>query len=382
MRLAVKLPQFGESAAEATVMAWLVTPGAPISAEQELVEVQTEKSVLSVAAPRAGVLAELCVEPGAKVAVGAVLAYLEIPGEDETHTPTDIVADADATGLTPSTAALPVPRPATARHTRRPSRVGFYTPRVHTRMDDHGILPADLAAITGTGEGGRVTAEDIDRYLAEGSPMSPMRQAVAASMLRSWERPLATVARTVKIDPVLTHRRTVSGRPSATVYCLRALALAFKDDDRLARRIVGTRINKPVSMDLAIAVEVDDGVLAPVIRKIDTLDLASLTAAVESAVENARKGRATDLGEAVSTVTNYGTFGLTWATAIPQPGQSMILGIGAVRNVPDWDPAAKAWGRGREAELTLTFDHRIADGGAAARLLISIADLLEHPERM
>ena len=112
------------------------------------------------------------------------------------------------------------------------------------------------------------------------------------------------------------------------------------------------------------------------------LSTACSTAAVENAVESARKGRAADLGEAVSTVTNYGTFGLAWATAIPQPGQSMILGIGAVRYVPDWNPAAKIWDRTREAELTLTFDHRIADGGAAARLLMRVAELLEHPERM
>ena len=379
MRLAVKLPQFGESAAEATVMAWLVAPGSPIAAEQELVEVQTEKSVLTVAAPSAGLLIEHCAAPGTKVSVGEVLAYLEVADDAAGAEPSPQEAPRAARGT-----ALPaVPRPATPRHAvRRTPGASFYSPRVRTRLDAHGMLPADLAAITGTGEGGRVTAEDIDRYLAEGSPMSPMRQAVAASMLRSWERPLATVARPVRIDPLVSHRRTISGRPSATVYCLRALALAFKDDDRMARRIVGSRINRPSSMDLAVAVEVDDGVLTPVIRKVDSLDLSSLTAAVENAVESARKGRAADLGEAVSTVTNYGTFGLAWATAIPQPGQSMILGIGAVRYVPDWNPAAKIWDRTREAELTLTFDHRIADGGAAARLLMRVAELLEHPERM
>jgi pyruvate/2-oxoglutarate dehydrogenase complex dihydrolipoamide acyltransferase (E2) component len=377
MRLAVKLPQFGESAAEATVMTWLVAPGTAIAAEQELVEVQTEKSVLTVAAPSAGVLTELCAEPGTKVAVGAVLAYLEVAGKEGE------VAHADPAPAAAPARSAAVPRPATARHaTRRSTGASFYSPRVRTRLDAHGMLPADLAAITGTGEGGRVTAEDIDRYLAEGSPMSPMRQAVAASMLRSWERPLATVARPVKIDPLLIHRRTVEGRPSATVYCLRALALALKDDDRMARRIVGSRISSPSSMDLAVAVEVDDGVLTPVVRKVDSLDLARLTIAVENAVERARKGRASDLGEAVSTVTNYGTFGLTWATAIPDPGQSMILGIGAVHYVPDWNPAAKVWDRAREAELTLTFDHRIADGGAAARLLMRVADFLEHPERL
>ncbi len=380
MRLAVKLPQFGESAAEATVMAWLVAPGTAIAAEQELVEVQTEKSVLTVAAPSAGVLSEQCAEPGTKVAVGAVLAYLEVAGgaNDPAPAPGD-----PAPSSAPTPARSAVPRPATARHaTRRTPGASFYSPRVRTRLDEHGMLPADLAAIIGTGEGGRVTAEDIDRYLAEGSPMSPMRQAVAASMLRSWERPLATVGRPVKIDPLLTHRRTVEGRPSATVYCMRALALALKDDDRMARRIVGSRISSPSSMDLAVAVEVDDGVLTPVVRKVDSLDLSSLTAAVENAVERARKGRASELGEAVSTVTNYGTFGLTWATAIPDPGQSMILGIGAVHYVPDWNPAARVWDRAREAELTLTFDHRIADGGAAARLLMRVADFLEHPERL
>jgi pyruvate/2-oxoglutarate dehydrogenase complex dihydrolipoamide acyltransferase (E2) component len=377
MRLPVKLPQFGESAAEATVMAWLIAPGTAVNAEQELVEVQTEKSVLTVAAPAKGVLVEVVAEPGTLVPVGGVIAWLDVEGSD-------VPAGQSVSDAPPSAprAATPVPRPATKRHVNRPTGASFYSPRVRTRLDENGLLPADLAAIHGTGEGGRVTAEDVERYLSEGSPMSPMRQAVASSMLRSWGRPLATVARPVRIDPLLTHRRIVEGRPSATVYCLRALALALKDDDRMVHRVVGSRITRPTSMDLGVAVEVDDGVLTPVIRHVDQLDLAKLTASVDQAVDNARKGRVGDLGGAVSTVTNYGTFGLTWATAIPQPDHSMILGIGAVRYVPDWNPAERRWDRAREAELTLTFDHRIADGGAAARLLMKVADLLEHPERM
>lgn len=377
MRLPVKLPQFGESAAEATVMAWLIAPGTAVNAEQELVEVQTEKSVLTVAAPAKGVLVEHVAEPGTLVQVGGIIAWIEVEAAD---VPPGHTASNEPPG--PPRAATPVPRPATKRHTTRPTGASFYSPRVRTRMDESGMLPADLAAIQGTGEGGRVTAEDVERYLSEGSPMSPMRQAVASSMLRSWGRPLATVARPVRIDPLLTHRRVVDGRPSATVYCLRALALALKDDDRMVHRVVGSRITRPTSMDLGVAVEVDDGVLTPVIRHVDQLDLAKLTASVDQAVDNARKGRVGDIGGAVSTVTNYGTFGLTWATAIPQPDHSMILGIGAVRYVPDWNPAEKRWDRAREAELTLTFDHRIADGGAAARLLMKVADLLEHPERM
>ncbi|HEX3134263.1 MAG TPA: 2-oxo acid dehydrogenase subunit E2, partial [Planctomycetota bacterium] len=294
MRLPVKLPQFGESAAEATVMAWLVAPGTAVNAEQELVEVQTEKSVLTVAAPAKGVLVELAAEPGTLVQVGGVIAWLEVEGAD---VPAGETASNEPP--TPPRAATPVPRPATKRHTTRPTGASFYSPRVRTRLDENGLLPADLAAIHGTGEGGRVTAEDVERYLSEGSPMSPMRQAVASSMLRSWGRPLATVARPVRIDPLLTHRRVVEGRPSATVYCLRALALALKDDDRMVHRVVGSRITRPTSMDLGVAVEVDDGVLTPVIRHVDQLDLAKLTASVDQAVENARKGRVGDIGGAV-----------------------------------------------------------------------------------
>ena len=178
MRLPVKLPQFGESAAEATVMAWLVAPGSAVAAEQELVEVQTEKSVLTVAAPAKGVLAEHCAEPGTKLQVGEVLAYLEV--ED--------AAGAQIATTDPQPAPdkrTAVPRPATARHINRRVGAAFYSPRVRTRLDESGLLPADLAAITGTGEGGRVTAEDIERYLSEGSPMSPMRQAVARTIVNS-----------------------------------------------------------------------------------------------------------------------------------------------------------------------------------------------------
>jgi pyruvate/2-oxoglutarate dehydrogenase complex dihydrolipoamide acyltransferase (E2) component len=380
MRLPVRLPQFGEAAAEATIMTWLVNPGTAVASEQELCEVQTEKSVLTVAAPAAGTLIEVCAKPGTKPVVGDVLAWLEVAEGTVVPDAAGPVATT-LTGAAPAVASSATPRPAGVR-LAGVSRGDFLSPRLRAQLETNGMLPADLAAITGTGAGGRVTAADLERHLGEGDPMSPLRQAVASNMIRSWARPLATAARPVKIDPLLTHRRTIAGRPSATVYCLRALALALKEDDRLGCRLVGTRLTRPTSIDLAVAVEVDDGVLTPVIRQVDQLDLAKLTAAVDAVIEQARLKRVADTGEAVSTVTNYGTFGLTWATAIPQPGQTMILGIGAVKYVPDWNPALKTWDRAREAELTLTFDHRIADGGAAARLLLKVAELLEHPERL
>jgi len=378
MRIPVKLPQFGESAAEATIMAWLVEPGAAITAEQDLVEVQTEKSVLTVADPVAGVMAEHVAPVGAKPQVGEILAWIDAAEGT-------VSADASQPTVSAPTTAGLTSTPTAKRQAQRQVHVppaGFLSPRLRMLMDEHGLQSGDLSGIVGTGDGGRITADDVERYLSTGAQMSPLRQAIATSMMRSWSRPLATAARPVKLDPLLAHRRTVDGRPSATVYALRALALAFKEDERLACRLVGTRINRPKSLDLAVAVEVEDGVVTPVIRAVDTLDLPALSAAVDGVVERARTRKSGDGGDAVCAVTNYGTFGLTWATPIPQPGHATILGLGAVQSMPDWNPATKGWDRIRQAELTVTFDHRIADGGAAARLLLRIADLMEHPERL
>ena len=389
MQLDVRMPQFGESAAEATVVAWLVQPGAKVSAEQELVEVQTEKSLLTVAAPASGTLAIQRVASGEKVAVGDVLAVLEV----DAGTPGAVASTAASTAASQAACATQNEAAAHPVERRRPARgdatlrasfgdAAFISPAVRARLLEAGLTISDLATIPGTGAGGRVTVEDLEAYLAQGEAMSPVRQAVAGAMSRSWQRPLATVAKPARMDPLLAHRRTVAGRPSATVYALRALALALEAQPTLACRLYGNRLLKAQSIDLAVAVEFDDGVLTPVIRGIEKLSLSALTIAVDQVIERARAGRVSDAGSAVATISNYGTFGLTWATPIPLPGQASILGLGSVENVPDWDPASKSWARVRQAELTLTFDHRIADGGAAGRLLQLVGELMEHPERM
>ena len=409
MRLAVRMPQFGESAAEATVVAWLVQPGSAVAAEQELVEVQTEKSLLTVAAPAAGKLAEQCAAPGDKLAVGDVLAWIEAngvtaPTTPESAVPTGVHTIGTAPAAKKTTASAP-PRPAVSigtagsggnghghgnghRHDSRTAlrahagESAFISPRVWTKLHEAGLKVSDLAMIQGSGAGGRITATDIDHYLSQGEAMSPVRQAVANAMARSWTRPLATVARAAKVDALLAHRRTVAGRPSATVYAMRALALGLKHGNPFACRLYGARLLHPETVDLAVAVEVADGVLTPVVRKVEQLDLATLTTTVEDVIARAQAGRVADAGDAVASVSNYGVFGITWATPIPLPGQGLILGLGAVRSTPDWNPATKSWDRCREIEITLTFDHRIADGGAAGRLLAEVVELLENPTRL
>jgi len=383
MKLDVRMPQFGESAAEATVVAWLVQPGTQVAAEQEIVEVQTEKSLLTVAAPAAGILSEHRAAAGDKVAVGDVIALLDVAEGTPTPSnasPTIPASGAPATGETRASHKRTTRGEASLRAAM--GDAAFISPAVRSRLIESGLTISDLATISGTGTSGRVTVDDIDTYLAHGEPMSGVRQAVALAMSRSWQRPLATVARPARMDALLAHRRTVEGRPSATIYALRALAVAMVAQPTLACRLYGNRLLRAQSIDLAVAVEIDDGVLTPVIRGVEKLSLAQLTVAFDQIIDRARAGRVSDAGSAVATISNYGTFGLTWATPIPLPGQASILGIGSVENVPEWDPAIKGWGRARQAELTLTFDHRIADGGAAGRLLQQVADLLEHPEKL
>jgi pyruvate/2-oxoglutarate dehydrogenase complex dihydrolipoamide acyltransferase (E2) component len=182
----------------------------------------------------------------------------------------------------------------------------------------------------------------------------------------------------------MAHRRTVEGRPSATVYAVAALGRALAKDDAAVCRLIGNRLIHPESIDIAVAIEVEDGVLNPVLRQADGTDLAGLTKGYQEAFEEAKERRVSPehSGHSVATVSNYGTFGITWATPVPLPDQTLILGVGAVRNVPDWNPKTKSWDRIRAAEVTLTFDHRVCDGGHAGRLLKQIVDLLEHPEKL
>lgn len=405
MKVAIRMPQLGEAAAEATIVAWLVQPGSAVKAEQELVEVQTEKSLLTVAAPADGVLSEVVGKPGDVLKVGDVIGYVADPAKALAASASDAASPAPASTAPAGLAnvhdvgAPPKPRaPRPPVQPRRgeengvriaqpsllaaPGERAFLSPRVRAKISESGLKASDLAFITGTGTGGRITGADIDGYLAHGEPMSPIRQAVAAAMTRSWTRPLATVATTVKVDALLAHRRTVTGRPSLTIYGLRALAVGLKAGSPFLTRLYGNRLHRPQTVDLAVAVEVGGGVLTPVLRRVEDMGLPELTVAVESIIDKARTGKVADAGEAVGSVSNYGVFGLTWATPIPLPGHSVILGIAAPQNSPEWNPATKSWDRARTVELTLTFDHRIADGGDAARLINRIAEGLANPERL
>ncbi len=147
---------------------------------------------------------------------------------------------------------------------------------------------------------------------------------------------------------------------------------------------MGAHIVHPPAIDIGFAVEAEDGVLVPVLRRADRQPLGELAAKYEELVAKARLRQlpADATGGSIATVTNFGSFGLTWATPIPLPEQTIVLGLGAGRLAPCWDENQGQFVPVMEANLTLSFDHRVLDGGAAGRLLSRVATWLKEPEKL
>jgi pyruvate/2-oxoglutarate dehydrogenase complex dihydrolipoamide acyltransferase (E2) component len=211
-----------------------------------------------------------------------------------------------------------------------------------------------------------------------------MRVAVADAMRRSWTRPLATVGMPCPLEAMLAHRKVSRPKIGPALYTLRALAVALADNSAPAGRLIGNKIVHPPSIDIGFAVEAEDGVLVPVVRNADVRPLSELITFYNELVALARQRRLPPeaTGGSIATVTNFGTFGLTWATPIPLPEQTLVLGLGAGRKIPFWDNKKNQFVPVTEANLTLSFDHRVLDGGAAGRLLSKVASLLQSPEKL
>ena len=400
MRIPIIMPQLGESIAEATIINFLFQPGDHVKADQDLIEVETDKATMSVTSPCSGRVEKFTAHLNESCAVGGVLGYLEVTAEEAARAgldspqapgPEEELPETNTNGaatggvvrktVQPSLRGLPVPANAAG--------ASFMSPRMKARMNELGLHAADLAGIAGSGAANRVTIEDLEKFIANLekhrlSPASTMRVAVADAMRRSWTRPLATVGLPVIFDLLLAHRKTSNPKPGPALYALRALAIALAENSAPAGRLVGSKIVHPPAIDLGFAVEVEDGVLVPVLRNVDKKPLHELVVRYDELIQLAhqRKLPTDATGGSIATVTNFGTFGLTWATPIPLPEQTLVLGIGAGRKMPHWDETKQQFVPVMEAHLTLSFDHRVLDGGAAGRLLKRISDLLQTPEKL
>src|SRR6516165_1008742 len=392
-KVPIIMPQLGESIAEATVVQLSVKVGDHVATDQEVIEVETNKAVMSVITPCQGVIQSFSAEVNETYPVGSTLGYVEASEEDAAR-----LAQAATVSMDQIRADELLDQPAeTAESNAARARevpVGyagssFVSARLRARIQELGIHPTDLGVIAGSGAGGRVTSADFEAYLDHLSQRSfrkasPMRLAVADSMRRSWTRPLATLGVSVSLEPILAHRKTLSPSPGPALYLAKAVAIALSESPQSAGRLIGDRIVLPSSIDIGVAVEVEDGVIVPVFANLDKQPLAELPAQYKKFLQAAREKRlpAEAKKQAIASVTNFGTLGIRWATPIPLPNETLIVGLGYGEMRPFWDEKASAFVPRLEAELTVSFDHRVIDGGQSGRLVNRILALLARPEEL
>src|SRR5215471_16797039 len=391
------MPQLGESIAEATIVDIKVKPGEKVADDQEIMDVETNKAVMGVTTPCKGKIDKITVQLKETYPVGAVLGYVEasemdaarfakqappppqreiaeeIPAREKKITARD--GDGARAGE------LPVPVAAKG--------ATFMSPRVRARMAELQLTTADLAGIMGTGAGNRVTIKDLENFLHKidsqtAHEASAIRAGVADAMRRSWTRPLSTIGSSVNLDPVLQDRKSRDPKPGLGLYALRALALALAENPGAAAKFIGNRVMQANSIDVGIAVEAEDGIMVPVIRRTDKTSLADLTTKYKELVELARQRRISPDMQAggIATVSNFGIFGMEWGTPIPLPDQTLLLGLGVGKKAPSWDETKNEFVPKTEAQITLSFDHRSIDGGGAGRLLKRVIELLENPKEL
>jgi pyruvate/2-oxoglutarate dehydrogenase complex dihydrolipoamide acyltransferase (E2) component len=384
------MPQLGESIAEATIVRFCVEVGDVVETDQEIVEVETNKAVMGVTTPCGGKIESFSAAVNEAYPIGTVLGYVEASVEDAERL--------NAAGVGPIAEPAAETEPVSFQSSEPPQRISapirsgsgpFISPKVRARIDDLGWSQQEIGLLAGTGKAGRVTARDLENYLAtlESSPTekaSAMRLAVSDSMRRSWARPLATAGVAFPLDPLLNHRKQIEIPPGPALYVAKALALAISEHPTYAARLAGDKLILPKSIDIGIAVEVEDGIIVPVIRNLDQQPISKLGKLYQDLVSAARTRRLPEEARegSIASVTNFGPLGITWATPIPLPNETLIVGLGRGEKRPVWDEASGQFKPVSMAELTITFDHRIMDGGASGRLIQRMVTLLASPENL
>jgi len=410
MEVPILMPQLGESIAEAIIVRLHVAVGDTVEADQEVIEVETNKATMGVTTMCGGIVTRLDASEGEVYPVGSTLGLLEVTEEEAIRTGVQLdTPGVPETGEAPPEAAPaepghqphektpdlpppPKPGPVTPTVQGLPVPVGikgahYISPRMRARMDELGLRASDISAIVGSGSGGRVTVEDLEKfldYISEwpSQKASSMRLGVADSMRRSWTRPLASVGLPVFLDKVLAYRARQDPKPPLTLYLLCAFGKALAADPATAGYLIGENVVHPRSFDIGVAVQADDGVLVPVLREVDRKTAVDLLDDYLDLVAKARERRLPEehCTGGIATVTNFGTFGLVSGTPIPLPNETLILGIGAGRKKPEWNDETGRFEPVTEAELVLTFDHRVVDGGGAGVLLNRLSEHLQNPE--
>jgi pyruvate/2-oxoglutarate dehydrogenase complex dihydrolipoamide acyltransferase (E2) component len=392
------LPDLGEGLEEATITAWLVKEGDPVSLNQPIAEVETAKATVEIPSPFAGTIDRLHGKVGEIVKVGAPLVTFEVEDKGE--------APEEGAGL------APVPA----------------TPAVRRRAKELGV---ELGGIAGSGPAGRITHEDVDRAARSGTPVAaevrapgeegqaPPGEGMAPAIEREqragaralWTmmmptdaevRPISMIRRTIAENltrvvrevPQVTTFRTLDSTAleafrreaglSPLPIVVRALADVCKDHRSLNASYMAEQgeIWLHRRVHVGIATDTERGLLVPVVRDVGHLTLGEVAAEIQRLASAARDGsiRIEEMTGGTITVANTGSYGSEFGTPIINRAQAAILGLGAIAPralVVDGEVVARP-----ACTLSLTFDHRLLDGATAGRAFGDLVAALSSPDRL
>lgn len=396
----IVMPKLGLTMKTGTVVQWLKKEGDAVKAGEPVVSVETEKYAVDVEAPQAGILHKILVPEGEERPVGEPLGLIGEPGAQlpETNQPSATVAETPTPSPTSAPApAAPAPAAAPAAGQASPARPA--SPLARKLAREHGI---DLAVVNGTGPGGRITEKDILAAVEARSaapagagsapgelppvvrtvPVRGIRKVIAERMTQSWtEVPHVRLTITVDADPLVAFRETLRSQGiTVSDLLVRATALALMEHSDLNAEYTPEEIKVYGDVNIGMAVDAPQGLVVPVIRSA-TRSLAALAQDRKALVEKARNRTlgAEELSGGTFTISNLGMLGIEDFTAIVNPPQAAILAVGALSRRPvvvGHDALAVRW----QMTLSLSLDHRVADGAAGARFLATLKKLLEAPE--
>lgn len=389
-----KMPALGADMEAGTLVEWLVKPGDRVERGQIVAVVETQKGAIDVEIYEGGAVEELLVKAGVEVPVGTVLATIRSDTDEAAP-----VGDVAAPAVTEREAAGVTSRP-TAGPAQLEPETGAAAPTA-SRPDGRRVAPrarklavklgVDLERVTGSGPGGSITGEDVERAAAGSAapgPVAGMREAIAAAMSRSKrEIPHYYLAHTVDVEDVLARleRDNASRPPSERVLpiavLVRAVAVALADYPEMSGWYRDGAFVPAEVPRIGLAVSLrGGGLVAPALPDGRSLDLGGWMRAIADLVARARRGglRASELSEPSITLTNLGEQGVDRVYGVIQPPQVAILGFGAIASRP-WVVGDAVRVR-RVVDVTLAADHRVSDGHRGARFLAHLARTLATME--
>lgn len=381
------MPKMGDAMTEGKVLKWRKRPGESVAKGEPIAEIETDKVNVDIEAEDAGTLVEILVGEGQTAAVGAKIATIGKAGEK---------------AAAPEASGAPTKESKSERHAaeaRRPAgadRVKV-SPLARRLAGEHGV---DLTHVEGTGPDGRITKDDVEALIAttppprapvttdeyEDLPIPRMRQTIARRMTESkTQAPHFYVTVEVVMDEALRARQQLNAavgeqrKVSVNDFVMRAAAIALRRFPNLNSAFLEGKIRRFRRVNVATAVALPEGLIAPVIRDCDRLSIVQIGTESRALADRARSGhlRPEDYAGSTFTVSNLGMFDVESFAAIINPPHAAILAVGSARP----RPVARAGSVGVASimKLTLSADHRVTDGAEAAQFLGEVTRLLENP---